>query len=282
MNNLYIFSSCCKAGQHKSGVDLAPVFLLSRIRNYILEQDLKINVQNKFINNEEFCNNNGYQELYDSNLSSTANILNLGGDHSIALSTVLGSLQKYKEKLKVIWIDAHADINTYESSFSKNKHGMPVSPLFKLMDAWINLPNDQYFMDPSQIIYIGLRSVDPPEREFIENLGIRAYYIEEVIENGIHKVMEEIIKDDDSIYHLSFDIDGIDPKYMPSTGTAEENGLSLDDGKYIIKKVVETGKLKVFDFVELNLMIGTLEEQEMTLDNCMILLEEYINGSFIA
>lgn len=278
MSKLNVFSACCKAGQPKGGVELAPVFLWSKIQDCMTNSNLKITAQNKFINNDEFENKDGYQELYELNLSSTINTLNLGGDHSIALSTVLGSLQKYKEKLKVIWVDAHADINTIESSFSKNKHGMPISPLFKLMDAWIKLPDDQYHMDPSQLVYIGLRSVDPPEKKFIEKLGIRVYYIEEVMQKGIETIMKEILQNDnDSIYHLSFDIDGIDPKYMPSTGTTEDNGLSLDDGKYIINKLLETKRLKVFDFVEFNPSIGTIEEQYKTTDNCMILINEYLN-----
>jgi arginase len=279
MAQLNIFSSCCKAGQPKGGVELAPVVLLSKIRDIISRNSLNLNAYNKFINNDEFENDDGYQNLYELNLESFQNTLNLGGDHSIALSTVKASATKYREQLKVIWVDAHADLNTFDSSFSKNKHGMPLSPVFKLMNPWIKVCEEQYYINPSQLVYIGLRSVDPPEKEFIEKLGIRVYYIEEVMEKGIQKVMEEILKDDeDSEYHLSFDIDGIDPKYMPSTGTAEENGLSLNDGKHIIRTLLNTQRLRVFDFVELNPSIGSIDEQLYTADNCAELLEIYVQG----
>jgi len=278
MSILNVFSSCCKAGQPKGGVDLASIILWNRIRELISQQQLNLAASNEFINSDEFESNDGYQKLYGLNLSSNQHILNLGGDHSIALSTVLASLQKYREKLKVIWVDAHADLNTQESSFSKNKHGMPVSPVLKLMEPWIKVPENQYYMNPSQLVYIGLRSVDPPEKEFIEKLRIKVYYIEEVIERGIQPIMEEILREDDSVYHLSFDIDGIDPKYMPSTGTIEENGLSLEDGKHIINELLKTERLKVFDFVELNPTIGSMEEQLKTVDNCTVLLTEYVRG----
>jgi arginase family enzyme len=247
MFKLNIFSSCCKVGQNKGGAELSPVFLLSRIRDYISENELEIVVQNKFINNDDFINNDGYQELYKLNLSTVTNIMNLGGNRSITLSTISGSLQKYKEKLKVICIDSHINTDIYR----------------------------QYSMD---MIYIGLRSVEPHERGIIEKFGIRVYYMEDIIERGIQKIMEEIIKDDDSIYHLSFDINGLEKKYMPSLESEDKNGLSLDDGRYIIKKIAETGNLKVFDFVELNLMIGSLEEQAISMNNCEILLKEYIDS----
>jgi arginase len=188
----------------------------------------------------------------------------------------MSSLYKYKENLKVVWVDAHADINTFESSVSKNKHGMPLSPTFQLMEPWIKTKENQYYMKPHQLVYIGLRSVDEPEKEIIKNLGIEAYYANDVRNIGIENIMKNIINDNNTTYHLSLDIDGIDPKYTPSTGTAEGEGITLNDGIYIIDSLVKTNNLKAFDLVEFNPLIGTDEDKKITLNSCVKLLERYI------
>jgi arginase len=276
---LKIFECCCKSGQKKIGPEFAPQILMNEIKKYAK------NFQNITIADNEFSNNSGYQKLYDMSIDEYNNIiptkiltkiLTLGGDHSIGLATVMSSLYKYKENLKVVWVDAHADINTFETSFSKNKHGMPLSPTFQLMESWIKIREDQYYMKPHQLVYIGLRSVDEPEKEIIKNLGIEAYYASDVRNIGIENIMKNIIKDNNTTYHLSLDIDGIDPKYTPSTGTAEGEGITLDDGIYIVDSLVKTNNLKAFDLVEFNPLIGTEEDKKLTLESCVKLLERYI------
>jgi arginase len=276
---LKILECCCKSGQKKLGPELAPQILMNEIKKYT--EDFK----NIIITDDEFVDNNGYQQIYDQSIDEHDNkirtkmltkILTLGGDHSIGLSTVMSSLYKYRENLKVIWVDAHADINTFETSFSKNKHGMPLSPTLQLMEPWIKVRENQYYMKPHQLVYIGLRSVDEPEKEIIKNLGIEAYYASDVRNIGIENIMKNIIEDNKTKYHLSFDIDGIDPKYTPSTGTAEGEGITLDDGVYIVDSLVKTNNLKAFDLVEFNPLIGTEEDKKLTLESCVKLLEKYI------
>jgi arginase len=265
-----IISCCCKSGQKKRGPEIAPKLIVDEITKYTT------NFTQTNISDEEFTSNIGYQRLYDASLSEFRNILTLGGDHSIGISTVFASLYKYKEKTKVIWVDAHADINTYNSSTTKNKHGMPLSPCFNLMNPWIRINNEQTYLQPSQLVYIGLRSVDEPEKEIIQNMGIKAYYSTDVAQLGIKNIMKEIMTDDETIYHLSFDIDGIDPKYTPSTGTAEGSGISLNDGIYIVESLVGTGHLKSFDLVEYNPLIGSDNDSLKTLNSCMELVRRYI------
>ena len=228
---MHVISCCCKAGQRKNGVNLGPDLLIKEMKK------LANPFFHEIISDELFEKGDGYQMLYDMCNSTTNETLVLGGDHSIAISTVLSSLNKFKNNLKIIWVDAHADINTNMTSETKNKHGMPLSPAFKLMEPWITTVEDQYFIKPNQLVYIGLRSVDEPEKKFIENLGITAYYSTDVEKFGIEKIMDDICKkdNDDTLYHLSFDIDGIDPIYTPSTGTAEGNGITINDGVYITK-----------------------------------------------
>jgi arginase len=266
--------SCCKAGQKKCGVDKGALILLDKIRNFI-----NPNKTNLFeiITNNEFENNTGYQKLYNIMCNTNEIFLNLGGDHSIGLPSVMASLYKYGNNFKIIWVDAHADINTRETSLSGNTHGMPLSPVFNLMEPWIKLKNNHTFALPEQLIYIGLRSVDEKEREFIDKLGIKTYYNTDVQKIGIKNIMNDIIEQNPNKYfHLSFDIDGLDAKVMPSTGTAEENGLSLEDGIHIVERFVNSEKLVTYDLVEFNPEIGTEEEKNITLDNCEKLLLPFL------
>lgn len=216
-----------------------------------------------------------YQLIYNETKTHNGKILVLGGDHSIGMSTVFGSLYKYKQNLKVVWIDAHADINTEESSLTKNKHGMPVSPLFNLMKPWIRTKKN-FFLKPEQFTYVGLRNLDKAEYEFLSQIGMEAYFAKDVENIGYDKIIDSITKNKNNIYHVSLDIDAMDPKYAPSTGTPEPEGLSLDGCKYIIERLKETNNLKHLDLVEYNPQVGNEKEKEITLNTCLTLIKTYM------
>jgi len=177
----------------------------------------------------------------------------LGGDHSIAIGTVAGHLACDPDCM-VVWVDAHADINTMSSSATKNMHGMPLSfniselqerPHPHMMD-WLT-PQ----LQPSQLVYIGLRDVDNAERVFLESLDIKAFYMTDVRHSSINEVVENALKtvDPEGIkkIHLSFDIDALDPQYAPATGTAVDGGLTLDEGLKLCDIVHGTGRLRAVD-----------------------------------
>jgi arginase len=262
---------CCRSGQQKQGPEMGPHFIMKKILPMVKHANTYT------ISDREFTTDAGYQAIYDHSVSCKNKLLTLGGDHSIGLPTVMASLHKFKKKLKVIWVDAHADINTNDSSESKNTHGMPCSPLFGLMKPWIKTQND-LLLDPSQFVYIGLRSVDGPEEQFIRNLGIKSYYSSDVKKIGIEHVMKQIMENDksDTVYHLSFDIDGLCSSVCPSTGTPENNGLTLWDGQYIIKTLNDTTRLRSFDLVEYNPLIGNDKDNEKTIDACVQLISGYL------
>jgi arginase len=204
--------------------------------------------------------------------------LSIGGDHSIAIGTISGLLDTYASPkqndadLCVIWVDAHADINTPAGSISGNIHGMPVAFLMReesLVDSW-TIPGFEW-MDPSsttrnrrlnprKLVYIGLRDVDEAEEEILRRFNIKSYRMPDVRSKGINKVMEEIIDylnlGSDSTskdrLHLSFDIDGLDPGACPATGTAVEDGLTVDEGRAICEACGKTGRLVAMDLVEVN------------------------------
>lgn len=191
-------------------------------------------------------------------------VLTLGGDHSIAIGTVGGTAKAVRERLggrelAVIWVDAHADINTPETSKSGNIHGMPVSFLTGLAEkdedeelfGWLK---DENMISVKNLVYIGLRDVDPEEKIILRKNGIKAFSMFDIDKHGIGRVMEMALEHigPDTPIHLSFDVDALDPMWAPSTGTPVRGGLTLREGDYICECVHLTGSLVAVDLVEVN------------------------------
>ncbi|CAG0883429.1 unnamed protein product [Darwinula stevensoni] len=204
----------------------------------------------------------------------------LGGDHSIALGTVYGHVLASKKSVGVIWVDAHADINTPLSSLSGNVHGMSLSFLCEeLEDYHPPIPSWEW-PDPcltaDRIVFIGLRDVDPLERLAIDKTGVKAYSMHEVEQLGIREVARRAIEDinpnGDRAIHVSFDIDAIDPVVAPCTGTPVPGGLSLREGEYLMEVIHETGALEALDMVEVNPLLGSGEEAEKTAQAAELLI----------
>lgn len=189
-------------------------------------------------------------------------VLTLGGDHSIAIGTISGTAKALREtqgrEIAVIWVDAHADINTPETSDSGNIHGMPVAFLTGLAtekpDAPFGWLKQDQRLNVSKLVYIGLRDVDRGEKKILREHGIKAFSMHDVDRYGIGSVMEQAIGwiGRDTPIHLSFDIDALDPMWAPSTGTAVRGGLTLREGDFIAECVHETGSLVALDLVEVN------------------------------
>jgi len=192
----------------------------------------------------------------------------LGGDHSLALGTVSGTLDAYPEAC-LIWIDAHADINTIATTESGNMHGMPVSFLLGLNSAEQikslhnpSLTEDTPFewltpkLKPSRLVYIGLRDVDVGEKKILKDNGILSFSMHHIDKHGIGKVVElaldHVNPNRDRPIHLSFDVDALDPSVAPSTGTPVRGGLTFREGHYICEAVAETGLLVALDIMEVN------------------------------
>ena len=177
--------------------------------------------------------------------------LNIGGDHSISIATGAASLNKYKHT-KFIWVDAHADINTYKESKSKNYHGMPLSFLTGL-DKDKKFPFIHNILPFSNILYIGIRDVDTPEWKTIRNHGI-SYIPSNIVNEDLQRVQNEIKKFvGDSPVHLSFDVDAIDPSFISTTGTPVSEGIHLKQGELLTKFILDSTNIIGMDIVEMNL-----------------------------
>ncbi|WWC71319.1 arginase [Kwoniella pini CBS 10737] len=183
--------------------------------------------------------------------------LTLGGDHSLAMGTVSGTKAKYPDAC-LIWVDAHADINTPLSTDSGNLHGCPVSFLLGLEGTDV-APFNEWLkpcLKPEEIVYIGLRDIDGPEKAILKKHGIKAFSMHHVDKYGIGKVVEmaldHVNPDRSKPIHLSYDVDALDPIVAPSTGTPVRGGLSFREGHYITEALAETGCLVSVDIMEVN------------------------------
>lgn len=182
----------------------------------------------------------------------------IGGDHSCGIGTWSGISEAYRsrgEEIALLWIDAHMDSHRPETSESGNIHGMPVATLLghgypKLTHILSNHPK----IKPENLFLIGIRSFEPPEKEFLEKHNVRIYYIEEVIERGLTAVFSEILaylSKRKLKYGISLDIDAFDPLEITATGTPVDNGI---DAFQFVEKyaLLQNYPPIAFEFVEFN------------------------------
>ena len=270
IKNLIFFPS--NLGQRKKGVEKGPSLIVKEIlkkenRNNMEKSKktwLNINKSNSIYENLEL--------LYEANDNIKGPRINIGGDHSMSIATVAHSLNNYNN-LKLIWIDAHADINTSYSSKTGNIHGMPLGFL-------TNLDEDENFfyiynhLNFENIMYIGIRDIDEFEKKVIKHTAVM-----KTNQFNHNKILDKIDKFvGNSPIHISLDIDGLDPSYMPSTGTTSEEGLHISPVKGLLDHLYKTKKrqIKNVDICEFNPKIGTKEDVYKTLKNIMYLFDKYI------
>lgn len=179
----------------------------------------------------------------------------LGGDHSLSLGSIRGAA-KHK-KLGVIWVDAHADFNTSETTPSGNIHGMPLAALCGLGDPRLVSLWDEPapVVDPRHVAVLGARDLDPGEKLNLREAGVMVMGMEQIDRYGmvraIEKCIERISRDIDGIY-LSFDMDSMDPRHAPGVGTPVPGGLTYREAHLVCEIIAETGKLIGMDVVEVN------------------------------
>jgi arginase len=253
-----------RAGQRRPGVDKTPYFIKSLLHpnSKVIETPVKHDLYTNLYN------------LYQNNVLIDGPRVNIGGDHSMSIATVADSIRRYPE-LKVVWMDAHADINTYNKSVSKNFHGMPLSILTGIeSDPSLRFINN--YINPKNIIYVGIRDIDPFEQDIISNYKMNVITIDELHDNTNNNAWERISDfiGNDPV-HFSFDVDVLDPSVLPSTGTSVEQGLRLDACKNIVDMMIRKNIVSV-DLTELNLTIGHIEERAKSIIHFSYLFKNYI------
>jgi arginase len=186
----------------------------------------------------------------------------LGGDHSVAVGTVSGVSQYFHsrgEKIGLIWLDAHADMNTPESSPTGNVHGMPLACIAglgppDLTDLFGYHPK----VDPRNIVIVGLRDVDQMEKPHVRDSGVRAFTMRHIDERGLRSVMEEAIRvaSDGAVgIHASLDMDFVDPRDAPGVGTPVRGGVTYREAHLAMEMICDSGRMVSMEVVEVNPVI---------------------------
>ena len=179
----------------------------------------------------------------------------IGGDHSIALGSIAGVVRA-RGPVGVIWIDAHADFNTPESTPSGNIHGMPLAALVGIGEKrLVELGGIGRKVDPMSVVIIGSRDLDPGEKAFLREVGVNVFTMKEIDRLGLSAVMGQAIElatRDTNGLHVSFDMDAVDPDYAPGVGTRVAGGLTYREAHLSLELIADSGKMTSLEIVEVN------------------------------
>jgi arginase len=177
----------------------------------------------------------------------------LGGDHAIAMGTVAGLLDA-RGDVGVLWVDAHGDINTPETSPSGNVHGMPVATMLGLSGLGAPLGWTSRTLHPRRVVLFGTRTLDPGEQRAIRELGLRMFTMSEIDQRGVKPCLDEAIEhlSGEGGIHISFDIDAVDPLEAPGVGTPWPGGLTYREAHLAMEVLAATGKVSSMEVVEVN------------------------------
>jgi arginase len=272
-------------GAGRRGVDMGPsAFRVAEIERKIVELgyevadagDLDVHIQEtrspgdprlKYLKEiKETCE--ALRDKVGETLAAGRMPVVMGGDHSVAMGTIAGLSRFHrekKEKVGLIWFDAHADSNTAETSPSGNIHGMPLAVALGLgAPGLVNLAGACPMVDGSRAAAVGLRDVDGAERPNVRASGLGAFTMRDIDERGMRTVMEEAIKrasNGTAGIHVSFDLDAMDPDYAPGVGTPSPGGLSFREAHLAMEMLADTGKVISAELVEAN---PVLDERNIT------------------
>ncbi|XP_064547167.1 arginase-1 [Drosophila montana] len=300
-NRLGIIGVPFAKGQTKQGVELAPDLLRqNKLRQVLQSSDerlritdygnLQYAVDERLLQQQRqhYHHIHNYADFMACNLAligqvqlmlrENAQFLAIGGDHAIGFGSVAGHLQ-HTPNLSLVWIDAHADINLHSTSQSGNIHGMPVSFLLpQLRATWQHAALDRIApncLPKDQLVYIGLRDIDPYEAFILNKFGIRYYAMDAIDRVGVPKIIEMTLDALSPLnkIHVSFDIDALDSNVAPSTGTAVRGGLTLREGISIVEALRDTKRVQGMDLVEINPKLGSERDVRTTVDSGLEILK---------
>jgi len=202
--------------------------------------------------------NTSVHEAFYAELSAGNLPIMLGGDHCLAIGSISAVSRYCREagkKLRVLWLDAHADFNTSQITPSGNIHGMPVACLCGYgPDELTHIGGTVPATSPDVFRQIGIRSVDEGEKRFVHEVGIDIYDMRYIDEIGLKAAMEEALAgvDQDTHLHVSFDVDFLDPSIAPGVGTTVRGGPGYREAQLCMEMIADTGRVGSLDIVELN------------------------------
>lgn len=186
----------------------------------------------------------------------------LGGDHSVAIGAIAGVSSHYHrrgERLGVIWVDAHTDMNTPETSPGGNIHGMPLAVSLGFgAPELTGIGGFQPKIKPEDAVIIGARSIDPLEKALVRESGVKVFTMRDIDEQGLSTVVQEAIHiatRNTTGLHVSFDVDALDPSLAPGVGTPVAGGLTYREAHLLMESIADSGQLTALDVVEINPII---------------------------
>ena len=189
----------------------------------------------------------------------------LGGDHSISVGTIAGVTQQ--QPAGVLWVDAHGDFNTAETSFSKNIHGMALAHLLgRGFPELVGIGGPQATLQPQDVVLIGVRDLDAEERKNLRESGVTVYTMRDVDERGMGAVAAEALEklSHRQRLHVSLDIDALDPQASPGAGTLVPGGLTYREAQLLMEIVADSGRMSSLDIVEINPILDNLNKTAQT------------------
>ena len=276
-----IVKAATDLGVNINGADLGPLKINSLdtlAKNiYIVRKNnvkKELDKENKTKNIKEV--NIFNKKLYDTILNCNDFIITLGGDHSIAIASALASASK-NENIGIIWIDAHSDYHTINSTITGNIHGMPLATINGLNKELSSFFNGRY-INPKNTVIVGARDVEDGEYINLKNEGVTLFTTEDIKKEGVKKIMEKafmIASSNTDKIHISYDIDVIDPDIASGVSVKAKNGINKEEAYEIMHFIKDKKEIvKSLDLVEYNPLNDINNE---TLKIIEILLNIFIN-----
>lgn len=262
----FIIGAGSDLGVHIDGAHLGPIQLMNDLKGFYKGESFSL-VQNENIiksRNLSDRRKNEYEidkfntELYKIILEKIKDEyfpITIGGDHSVAVASALASA-KVHENIGIIWIDAHTDYNTFETTVSGNIHGLPLAAITGYKNHELRYFHDGNIIQPAKTVVVGARSIDDWEKDNIKYSGITVFTTQDIKEKGVEKVMEEAFKiatDRTKGVHISYDLDVIDPEVAPGVSIPEFDGITEEEAMKINEQIMKhLNDIVSYDLVEFN------------------------------
>lgn len=261
-----IIGACSDLGVHIDGARFGPSQLINDIKNHyngeisefkqdesiIKSRNLSDRSKNKYEINE--MNEKIYKEIVNK-MKEGYFPITLGGDHTVAIPSSLADA-RINEEIGIIWIDAHADFNTFETTTTGNIHGLPLATICGYKCEELRTFHRDEIIQPVKTVIVGARSIDPGEKENLKYSGVTVFTTEDIKREGAKAITEkafEIAGYKTKSIHISYDLDIIDPEIAPGVSIPEFDGINEEQAMEICDTIIENfDKVSSFDLVELN------------------------------
>ncbi len=242
-------------GVHINGAHLGPKEILTTLKvpyqNFEQNNNyLKDLTNNKHKNEEEINKLNAQIYTYIlKNIKKDKIPITIGGDHSIAIASALASASYYQD-IGIVWVDAHGDYNTFKTTITGNIHGLPLASITNFEKELKPFTNT--YINPKKTVIIGARALDKEELINLQKADVKVFTTKDVKTLGIEAIIQETLKIVGDKFHLSFDLDVIDPNQACGVSIPEENGLTVKEAEAINKALLKSQKVSAYDLVEYN------------------------------